>query len=132
MPEDKRKKSLGNFGEKITAERLYEYGYRLIETNWRCELGEVDIIAWHDKCLTFIEVRTRRGSSAGTPEESVTPAKQRRLVQLVEAYLQLHPDLQNAQGEFPPCRIDLAAVEFDTAGHLIRLQIRKNIIAGDY
>lgn len=129
MPGDKRKKSLGNFGEKIAAERLYEYGYQLLETNWRCELGEVDIIAWHEKCLTFIEVRTRRGSSAGTPEESVTSTKQRRLVQLVEAYLQLHPDLQNTQGEFPPCRIDLAAVEFDNAGHLIRLQIRKNIIA---
>lgn len=131
MPPDKRKKSLGNLGEHLAADRLAELGYRLVETNWRCAVGEVDIVAWHEKCLTFIEVRTRRGNKAGTPEESVTLTKQRRLLQLVEAYLSSHPELCSSQGEWPPCRIDLAAVEFDTAGRLVRLQIHKNIIGYD-
>ena len=64
---------LGNLGERLAAGKLTEMGYRVICTNWRCEIGELDIVAWHGDCLAFIEVRTRRGGRAGTPEESITP-----------------------------------------------------------
>ena len=67
--------------------------------------GELDLIAWEGECLAFIEVRTRWGRTYGTPEESVTPAKQAKLVALAYLYLQGHPELQ--------CdwRIDVVAVE---------------------
>ena len=128
---NKSRKNLGNFGEHLAASHLTQLGYTLIETNWRCAIGEVDIVAWHAQCLTFIEVRTRRGGGAGTPEDSITPTKQLRLQQLVEAYLQAHPALLDSQGEPPPCRIDLAAIEFDREGKLTRLQVRPNIIEGN-
>jgi putative endonuclease len=103
-------------------------GYRIISTNWRCEIGELDIVAWHGDCLTFIEVRTRRGGRAGTPEESITPAKRQRLQNLVDAYLISHSELQDGKGQPPPCRVDLAAVEFEPGGKLVRLDLIENII----
>lgn len=126
--ENKRRKKLGDLGERLASARLTALGYDLIETNWRCEIGELDIVAWHGQCLTFIEVRTRRGSGAGTPEDSITITKRQRLQHLVEAYLQAHSHLLDPRGEWPPCRVDLAAVEFDQAGRLVRLQVRQNIL----
>jgi len=100
----------------------------VICTNWRCKIGELDIVAWHGECLVFIEVRTRRGGHAGTPEESITPAKRQRLQSLVEAYLFSHSELQDGRGQPPPCRVDLAAVEFEPGGKLVRLDLLQNII----
>jgi len=124
----KARKNLGDLGERLAAGKLTELGYRVICTNWRCAIGELDIVAWHGECLTFIEVRTRRGLQAGTPEESVTPAKQQRLQNLVEAYLYAHTELYDSRGQPPPCRIDLAAVEFEPGGKLIRLDVIENVI----
>jgi putative endonuclease len=125
---DKRRKMLGDLGERLAAGKLEALGYKLIETNWRCEIGELDAVAWHEQCLVFIEVRTRRGNGAGSPEDSLTVVKQQRLQRLVEAYLDSHSALLDERGQFPPCRIDLAAVEFSVDGRLLRLQIRQNVI----
>jgi putative endonuclease len=125
---NKARKNLGNLGERLAAGKLTELGYRVICTNWRCEIGELDIVAWHGDCLTFIEVRTRRGLRAGTPEESITPAKRQRLQNLVEAFLYAHSELCDGSGQPPPCRIDLAAVEFEPGGKLVRLDVIENII----
>ena len=59
---------------------LQEKGYRLLDANYRCRWGEVDIVAQEGDELVFVEVRTRRGVEYGTPEESVTAAKSRRLI----------------------------------------------------
>jgi putative endonuclease len=126
--ERRARKTLGNLGERLAAGKLTEKGYRIISTNWRCEIGELDIVAWHGDCLTFIEVRTRRGVRAGTPEESITPAKRQRLQNLVDAYLISHTELQDGKGQPPPCRVDLAAVEFEPGGKLVRLDLIENII----
>lgn len=126
--ERRARKNLGNLGERLAAGKLTEMGYRIIATNWRCEIGELDIVAWHGDCLTFIEVRTRRGGRAGTPEESITPVKRQRLQNLVEAYLNSHIELQDGKGQPPPCRVDLAAVEFEPGGKLVRLDLIENII----
>jgi len=56
-----------------------EPGYRLVENNFRCLYGEIDIIAFHGSTLVFVEVRTRTGSSFGTPAESITAEKLNRL-----------------------------------------------------
>ncbi|MEJ7652506.1 MAG: YraN family protein [Chloroflexia bacterium] len=58
---------------------LRQKGYELLETNWRCPGGELDLILTHGEAVVFVEVRTRRGERAGSPEESVTRAKQDRL-----------------------------------------------------
>ncbi len=125
--EKTRRKKLGDVGERLAFARLTELGYRLLDTNWRCQIGELDAVAWYGQCLTFIEVRTRQGAGAGTPEDSLTRTKLQRLEQLVAAYLAAHSNLCGESGEWPSCRIDLVAVEFDRAGLLVRLEIRQNI-----
>ena len=59
-----------------------------MERNWRHRLGELDLVASRQGTLIFVEVRTRTGFALGTPEESVTAAKQRRLARLASAYVQ--------------------------------------------
>ena len=99
-----RRRTVARRGEALAALLLRLKGYRIEARNWRCALGEVDIIAWDRETLVFVEVKARRGTSAGSPEEAVTPAKQLRLVRLAEAYL------AHRRGETPPCRFDVVAV----------------------
>ena len=102
MPSAKTK--LGNQGE-IAARRLLEsQGYRILECNYRCRYGEIDIVAMDGNCTVFVEVRTKRSESFGTPEESLSKAKQRRLTMTALTYLQAC--------ETPPTdwRIDLVSV----------------------
>ena len=98
---------LGKWGEDVAGRFLEEKGYRLLDTNYRCRWGEVDIVAQEGDELVFVEVRTRRGAEFGTPEESVTAAKARRLIATAQDYLQ-----QNGQEE-SEWRIDLIAIRLD-------------------
>jgi putative endonuclease len=82
------RKQTGQRGEDIAASFLTQRGYRLVARNWRCATGEIDLIMEQDTSLVFVEVRTRRGRKFGSAEESVTPAKQARLVELAQSYLQ--------------------------------------------
>lgn len=78
---------LGERGEDAAAAYLERMGMTLVERNWRTKSGEVDIVALDGDEVVLVEVKTRRTISAGTPEEAVTPAKQRRYKRLAEAYL---------------------------------------------
>jgi len=100
---------------------LEEWGYVVRERNWRCAAGEIDIVAEEGSCLVFVEVRTRRGREYGTPEESVTPAKQAKLVELAQTYLQEH----RWDGDW---RIDVVAVEMTSRGTLLRVELIKNAV----
>ncbi len=62
-------------------------GYRLVARNWRCKLGEVDLVVSRDGLLVFCEVKTRRATTLGPPFEAVTRTKQRRLRRLAEAFM---------------------------------------------
>ena len=84
---DKRKQT-GRQGEDIAASFLTGKGCKIIERNWRCSAGELDLIVADGDTLVFVEVRTRTGSRFGLAEESITPAKQARLVELAQTYLQ--------------------------------------------
>jgi putative endonuclease len=84
---DKRKQT-GEYGETVAVDYLLSKGYRILERNWRCPLGELDIIAENDRRLIFVEVRARHGDRFGPAEASLTPAKQARLVELAHSYLQ--------------------------------------------
>ncbi len=123
-----RRRGLGDLGERLAAEHLLAHGYTIRERNWRVpHLGELDIVAEENGCLVFIEVRTRRGDSYGTPEASITQTKKLRLVNLAMAYRQAHADAPLPENE----RIDVVAVELSPAGRLLRIDIVRNAVGGD-
>lgn len=74
-------------GEDAAAAFLERVGMTVVDRNWRCSAGEIDIVALDGDELVFIEVKTRRSERAGTGEEAVSATKQRRLVRLAEAYV---------------------------------------------
>lgn len=95
---------IGQAGERAARKHLEKIGYKIIQTNYSCCLGEIDIIA-HDKGVTVIvEVRTKTGTAFGAPEESITAKKGYRLKRLALYYL------QSEYRREVPCRIDLIAV----------------------
>ena len=67
--------NLGNYGEDIAVNYLVNKGYKVIERNFRCKMGEIDIVAGKDHILIFVEVKTRRGTVYGLPCEAVTSEK---------------------------------------------------------
>lgn len=78
---------LARRGEDAAAAFLERIGMTVVERNWRCPAGEADIIAVDGPDLVIVEVKTRRSARAGTPEEAVTPTKQRRIARIARAYL---------------------------------------------
>lgn len=78
---------VGARGEDAAAAYLERIGMQVVDRNWRSGRGELDIVALDGDVLVLCEVKTRTTDSRGTPEEAVSPAKQRRLVRLAEAYL---------------------------------------------
>jgi len=101
---------LGEWGERLAAVYLRAKGYRVLARRWRAgRLGEIDLIALRGGTLVFVEVRTRSSRRFGTPEESLTPAKCRRLECLAEAYLTSLPAQSRLRRALP--RIDLIAIE---------------------
>lgn len=108
----KSRRGLGDAGERIALRYLIERGYTLIEANWRCSLGELDLVMSEGSVLVFVEVRTRRGDALGTPEESVTAAKRNRLAALATQWLDEHlPD-----PEPPDWRVDVVGVHLSSSG----------------
>lgn len=101
---DKRRQT-GQRGEDIAASYLTEKGYRIITRNWRCPVGELDLVMMDKETLVFVEVRTRSGLRFGSAEESITPAKQARLIELAQTYLQENGGLS------PAWRIDVVAIQ---------------------
>lgn len=80
-------KELGARGEHAAAAYLERIGMQVVQMNWRCRFGEVDIVALDGQTLVLCEVKTRKSTRTGLPEEAVTPAKQRKLTRLAEAYV---------------------------------------------
>jgi len=78
---------IGRRGEDAAAAYLERIGLLIEARNWRCPAGELDIVARDGETLVLCEVKTRRSERAGTAEEAVSPAKQRKLVRLAQAYL---------------------------------------------
>lgn len=115
---------LGALGERLAREHLERRGYQILEVNHRSPTGELDLVALEGGCLVCVEVRTRRGGAYGTPEESVTGDKARRLVALAEEYAQAHPELP------ADLRIDVVAVELTERGRLARIEVHQNAVEG--
>jgi putative endonuclease len=121
-PDPRRR--LGQWGENVAALHLESAGYALIERNWRCRGGEIDLVARDGETVVFVEVKTRRGRDFGAPEEALTPRKARKLMTLGEQYVVDH-DLVDVDW-----RIDLVAIELDERGRLLRCDHIPNAVLG--
>lgn len=85
-----QRKAKGALGEQAAASFLENLGYRIIERNWRCRSGEMDLIASREDTLVFIEVRSRSSSNYGTPAESITARKITQVRQTAAVYLHMN------------------------------------------
>jgi putative endonuclease len=85
---DTEKITTGKEGEKIAAAYLKKNGYRIIEINFRCPIGEIDIVAKEKDDLVFVEVKTRKSIELGYPEQAVGIRKQKKMSQLALWYLE--------------------------------------------
>ena len=113
---------LGQWGESHARRYLEGKGYTVSATNYRCRWGEVDIVALHGEDIVFIEVRTRRGAAFGTPEESITDAKSRRLAATAHHYLESN-GLEQSQW-----RIDLVSIHLDVTGKILEVNHLENVV----
>lgn len=82
---------LGKWGEQLAADFLRRNGWRVKETNYRCRMGEIDLIAENHRYLVFAEVKLRKNDRFGQALEAVTPNKQQKLRMTAELYLAEHP-----------------------------------------
>ncbi len=105
----------GKLGEDIAVDFLNNSGYKIIERNFRCELGEIDIIALDKNILAFVEVRTKKTSSFCTPQETVTFSKQKKLQKLSLYYL------TKKQIKNKDCRFDVVAIDLSKGKNGIEL-----------
>jgi len=111
-PKSGGNKGTGELGEEVAANFMIARGYRVLERNFRCKGGEVDIIARDpgDKSLVFIEVKARRGLSYGVPQLAVTPFKQRQISKAALTWL-----LKNRMHDHD-ARFDVIAILLHTDG----------------
>lgn len=78
---------LGKLGEELALKKIKRLGYKCIARNYRCSLGEVDLIAKDGECLVFIEIKTRKGKSLGYAKEAIDGRKRRQLSKVALAYM---------------------------------------------
>jgi putative endonuclease len=96
--------ALGEYGERLAARHLTALGMVVLDRNWRCDAGEIDLVLRDGRVLVVCEVKTRTSTACGTPHEAITPAKLARLRRLAARWVSAH-DLH--PGEI---RIDLVAI----------------------
>lgn len=104
MSSGARNINLGAYGERVAAQRLVDQGMLLVDRNWRCAQGEIDLVLRDGDVLVFCEVKTRTSSAYGHPLEAVGPEKAARLRRLAGRWLEEH-DIRPAG-----VRIDLVGV----------------------
>jgi len=117
-----KRRDVGLLGEKLAKDFLKKRGYRILESNYRCPEGEIDIVARHKDSLVFVEVRTKRSLEFGSPEESITPTKMERLRAVAAHYQQTHNNLPSSW------RIDVVAVEIDQRDKPLRIELIENAV----
>ncbi|MCO5184911.1 MAG: YraN family protein [Anaerolineae bacterium] len=112
-------KKLGAWGESVAATHLEAHGYTIVARNWRCPVGEIDLVAQKGALLAFVEVKTRRG---GNPEDQITPRKAQKLLETAQTYL-----LENNLDDID-FSIDVIAVALDRSGKLLRCDHYPNAV----
>lgn len=96
---------VGKFGEDVAVDRLTAAGLEVLDRNWRCPEGELDVVAREGRTIAFVEVKTRSSDEFGDPSEAVTAAKAARIHRLAARWLAEHP-----QAGVCDLRFDIVAV----------------------
>ena len=112
------KDELGRYGEELAARHLQDDGFVVLERNWRCDLGEVDIVARDADVLVVCEVKTRRSTSHGSPFEAVTERKLHRLERLGLRWIRDHDVRPSSM------RVDVVSVLRPTSGRTVIEHVR--------
>ena len=97
-------KMLGIFGEDLASDYLEKSGFKILERNYRCPLGVIDIVAKEHKTLVFVEVKTRKSDRHGSPLEAIGVQKQKQVLRAVKYYL------KEKRFNHGPLRIDVVGV----------------------
>ncbi len=113
MSNSKPTQPFGRYGEQLVADYLEESGYAIVTTNWRCSLGEIDIVAKKENILVFVEVRSRHAENTEPSFESINKRKQSKLAALAHEYVDIH-NLHDVMW-----RIDVIGVAIPRSGKAI-------------
>jgi len=98
---------LGQLGEDLARKRLKDLGYRVLETNYRCPLGEIDLVARDGDTLVFVEIKTRRNQPSSLAKEAVHKRKQAQLSKAALAYMK-HKNLWGSKARFDVVAIGMS------------------------
>lgn len=113
-------KSLGNYGEEIAAKMMTEKGCIILQRNFRCRFGEIDIVARDGDTIIFVEVKTRRNKRFGEAEEAVDYRKQKKIRQVAEYYLMMN------RSKSQKCRFDVYSVYLDENKNPEEIRVSEN------
>ena len=119
-----RQQQFGKKSERLAEEFLKRTGYRILETNYRSKMGEIDIIAMEKRTIVFVEVKARNTNRFGSPKGAVTPAKQRKISMAALDYL------KRSGQTGASARFDVVSI--DTASGKIDIEVVKNAFALAY
>lgn len=114
---------LGRGGEGHARRHLEAHGYVFVAANWRCRVGELDLVMRDGDEVVFVEVKTRRGEATGRAEDAITRAQARRLLAAAEWFLAEHRELDGCIW-----RVDLVAITLDPRGAVQRLTHAENAV----
>jgi putative endonuclease len=112
--------AIGRRGEDAALDRYVRAGYRLVARNWRCRLGEIDLVVARGGVIVVCEVKTRRGSTLGGPYESVTARKQEKLRRLAQVFLVSESRALPGAGS-QDVRFDVASVTVGRSGLVVHV-----------
>jgi putative endonuclease len=99
--------AVGAYGERLAARYLVGSGMQILDRNWRCDQGEIDIVAMDGTCLVIVEVKTRRTLAFGAPVEAVTAVKAARLRRLAGCWMTEHRSMVDSVADV---RVDVVGV----------------------
>lgn len=119
---------LGRRGEELASGFLRAAGCGILASNYRCPWGEIDLVARDGEELAFVEVRTRRTTTFGSPQESITRRKADHLVAAAQHYLQNHAPEND--GEDIPWRIDLVSIRLTDGSGSPQIDHIKHAVQG--
>jgi len=119
------RQALGRKGEEVAVDFLKKQGYRIIKRNYRCRAGEIDIVVKEGSSLVFVEVKSRRSTHFGLPEEAVSYEKRRHLTRVALGYLTHHRIKETK------CRFDVVSVLMNENG-VKEIRLIKNAFEAVY
>ncbi len=114
------RKEVGAKGEKLAAKFLKRKGYKIIQRNYKCKLGEIDIIAKQDRTIVFVEVKTRRTQEFGPPQYAITAAKRGQISRVALLYIREKKMVEQN------CRFDVIAITFSPESRKPRIEHIEN------